>query len=75
MGAPCEEQTYVPFTEGVMEDDLPVNCQTLAIAEYDGTTDPQEHLSRFDNAALLHRNTGGIKCRVFVTTFARAPHQ
>ncbi|KAL0458946.1 UNVERIFIED_CONTAM: hypothetical protein Slati_0521800 [Sesamum latifolium] len=58
-----------------MADELPLNCRTPAIAEYDGTTDPMEHLSRFENAALLHRYTNGIKCRVFVTTFARAAQQ
>ncbi|KAK4406538.1 hypothetical protein Sango_0660300 [Sesamum angolense] len=63
------------FTEGVIVDELPVNCHTPAIAKYDGTTDPQEHLSRFENAALLHRYTGGITCLVFVTTFARAAQQ
>ncbi|KAL0291960.1 UNVERIFIED_CONTAM: hypothetical protein Sradi_7007600 [Sesamum radiatum] len=45
------------------------------MAEYDGTIDPQEHLSRFENTALLHRYTDGIKCRVFVTTFARTAQQ
>ncbi|KAL0386197.1 UNVERIFIED_CONTAM: hypothetical protein Sradi_3014000 [Sesamum radiatum] len=34
-----------------------------------------EHLSRFENAALLHRYTDGTKCRVFVTTFAGAAQQ
>ncbi|KAL0439293.1 UNVERIFIED_CONTAM: hypothetical protein Slati_2412300 [Sesamum latifolium] len=72
MGAPAKELAGIPFTEEVMADELPVNYWTPAIAEYDGTTDPQEHLSRFENAALLHRYTDGIKCRVFVTTFARA---
>ncbi|KAL0416434.1 UNVERIFIED_CONTAM: hypothetical protein Slati_3475300 [Sesamum latifolium] len=43
-----------------MADELPLNCRTPAIAEYDGTTDPMEHLSRFENAALLHRYTDGI---------------
>ncbi|KAL0345726.1 UNVERIFIED_CONTAM: hypothetical protein Sradi_4403900 [Sesamum radiatum] len=54
-----------------MADELPMNCCTPTITEYDGTSDPMEHLSRFKNAALLHRYTDGIKCRVFVTTFAR----
>ncbi|KAL0412564.1 UNVERIFIED_CONTAM: hypothetical protein Sradi_1458100 [Sesamum radiatum] len=54
MGAPSEEQTDIPITKGVMADELPVNCRTPAIAEYDGTTDPQEHLSRFENVALLN---------------------
>ncbi|KAL0462221.1 UNVERIFIED_CONTAM: hypothetical protein Slati_0109700 [Sesamum latifolium] len=34
-----------------------------------------EHLSRFENAALLHCYTDGIKCRVFVTIFAGAAQQ
>ncbi|KAL0457715.1 UNVERIFIED_CONTAM: hypothetical protein Slati_0398700 [Sesamum latifolium] len=58
-----------------MADELPMNCRTLAIAEYDGTSDPMEHLSRYESAALLHRYTDGIKCRVFITTFARAAQQ
>ncbi|KAL0447294.1 UNVERIFIED_CONTAM: hypothetical protein Slati_1857300 [Sesamum latifolium] len=37
-----------------MADEPPVNCRTPAITEYDGTTDPLEHLARFENAALLH---------------------
>ncbi|KAL0401763.1 UNVERIFIED_CONTAM: hypothetical protein Slati_4206200 [Sesamum latifolium] len=72
MGAPAEEQAGIPFTEEVMADELPMNCRTPAVAEYDGTTDPQEHLSQFENAALLHRYTNCIKYRVFVTTFAWA---
>ncbi|KAL0409950.1 UNVERIFIED_CONTAM: hypothetical protein Slati_3584700 [Sesamum latifolium] len=74
-GAPEDERQGVPFTDTVMADKLPLNCRTPAIAEYDGTTDPMEHLSRFENAALLHRYTDGIKYRVFVTTFARAAQQ
>ncbi|KAL0290206.1 UNVERIFIED_CONTAM: hypothetical protein Sradi_7054400 [Sesamum radiatum] len=58
-----------------MADELPMNCRTPAIAEYDDTLDPMEHLSRFENAALLHRYTDGIKCRVFVITFARVAQQ
>ncbi|KAL0285741.1 UNVERIFIED_CONTAM: hypothetical protein Scaly_2810400 [Sesamum calycinum] len=72
---PEGERQSVPFTEVVMADELPANCRTLAIIEYDGTMDPLEHLSRFENAALLHRYTDGIKCRVFVTTLARAAQQ
>ncbi|KAL0359834.1 UNVERIFIED_CONTAM: hypothetical protein Sangu_0832800 [Sesamum angustifolium] len=37
-----------------MADELFANCRTPAIAEYDDTTDPQEYLSCFENAALLH---------------------
>ncbi|KAL0430847.1 UNVERIFIED_CONTAM: hypothetical protein Sradi_0710700 [Sesamum radiatum] len=58
-----------------MADELPMNYHTPAIAEYNGTSDPMEHLSLFDNATLLHRYMDGIKCRVFVTAFARAAQQ
>ncbi|KAL0427110.1 UNVERIFIED_CONTAM: hypothetical protein Slati_2885800 [Sesamum latifolium] len=49
--------------------------QTPAIAENADTSNPQEHLSQFENATLLHRYTDGIKCRVFITTFAWAAQQ
>ncbi|KAL0449684.1 UNVERIFIED_CONTAM: hypothetical protein Slati_1524800 [Sesamum latifolium] len=58
-----------------MGDKLLANCRTPAIAQYDVTTDPMEHLSCLKNAALLHRYTNAIKCRIFVTTFARAAQQ
>ncbi|KAL0411840.1 UNVERIFIED_CONTAM: hypothetical protein Slati_3773700 [Sesamum latifolium] len=73
--SPEDERQGIPFTETVMADELPVNCRTPTITEYDGTTDPQEHLARFENTALLHRYTDGIKWRVFVTTFARVVQQ
>ncbi|KAL0444365.1 UNVERIFIED_CONTAM: hypothetical protein Slati_2159200 [Sesamum latifolium] len=34
-GAPSEEQASIPFTEGVIADELPVNCRTPAITEHD----------------------------------------
>ncbi|KAL0285783.1 UNVERIFIED_CONTAM: hypothetical protein Sangu_2764100 [Sesamum angustifolium] len=51
------ERQGVPFTEVVIVDELPANCRIPAIAEYAGTTNPKEHLSCFENAALLHRYT------------------
>ncbi|KAL0448128.1 UNVERIFIED_CONTAM: hypothetical protein Slati_1940700 [Sesamum latifolium] len=71
-GAPKNERQDVPFTEAVIADELPANCCTPTIAEYVGTIDPLEHLSRFENTALLHKYTDRIKCHIFVTTFARA---
>ncbi|KAL0395152.1 UNVERIFIED_CONTAM: hypothetical protein Slati_4481400 [Sesamum latifolium] len=74
-GALEDESQGVSFTEAVLADELPKNCHIPAIAEYDGTTDLQEHLSNFEDAALLHRYINGNKCHVFVTTFARAAQQ
>ncbi|KAL0409487.1 UNVERIFIED_CONTAM: hypothetical protein Sradi_1883100 [Sesamum radiatum] len=48
-GAPEDERRGVPFTETVMEDELPLNCRTPAIAEYDGAADPMEHLKQWFN--------------------------
>ncbi|KAL0402287.1 UNVERIFIED_CONTAM: hypothetical protein Slati_4258600 [Sesamum latifolium] len=48
-----EGQQGIPFIKAVMADKLPANCRIPAITEYDGTT-TLEHLSRFENAALLH---------------------
>ncbi|KAL2240949.1 UNVERIFIED_CONTAM: hypothetical protein Sindi_0736100 [Sesamum indicum] len=53
--APEDDHKGIPFTEAVMADELPANCRTPNIIEYNGTTDPQEHLSRFESAALFHR--------------------
>ncbi|KAL0439104.1 UNVERIFIED_CONTAM: hypothetical protein Slati_2393400 [Sesamum latifolium] len=71
-GAPEDERWSVPFTETVMADELPLNCRTPAITEYDGAADPMEHLSRFENAALLHRAIGSFQefCSLFLHQFA-----
>ncbi|KAK4395868.1 hypothetical protein Sango_1741100 [Sesamum angolense] len=75
MGAPSKEKQGIPFTKGVMADELLINCRTPAIIEYNGTIDPQEHLSHFENAPLLDKYTDGIKCRVFVINFAGEAQQ
>ncbi|KAL0405503.1 UNVERIFIED_CONTAM: hypothetical protein Slati_3864200 [Sesamum latifolium] len=67
-GVPEDERQGIPFTETVMAAELPVNCRTPTITEYDGTTDPQEHLARFENAALLQssRRLRKIELNLFV---------
>ncbi|KAL0430395.1 UNVERIFIED_CONTAM: hypothetical protein Sradi_0665500 [Sesamum radiatum] len=74
-GAPDDERQGVPFREEIMADELPLNWKEPNLSEYDRTTDPQEHLSCFENIALLHRYTAGVKCRVFVNTFTRSAQQ
>ncbi|KAL0456619.1 UNVERIFIED_CONTAM: hypothetical protein Slati_1001100 [Sesamum latifolium] len=75
-----DEEALVPVLPAGRRRDIPrpeppeVPPQWLARLEH-LQKDPMEHLSRFENAALLHRYTDGIKCRVFVTTFARAAQQ
>ncbi|XP_073270718.1 uncharacterized protein [Primulina huaijiensis] len=57
-----------PFSPEILNEDLPPNFRQLTVRDYDGSTDPEEHLGRFNNAALLHRYSDGVKCRVFLTT-------
>ncbi|XP_012833437.1 PREDICTED: uncharacterized protein LOC105954309 [Erythranthe guttata] len=60
-----------PFSADILDDDLPHSFRPVTY-EYLGTTDPCEHLCRFNNTSDLHRFTEGIKCRVFATTLAGA---
>ncbi|XP_073064019.1 uncharacterized protein [Primulina eburnea] len=57
------------------QQDFPRVFRQLNVGEYDGHTDPEEHLWRFENAALLHQYTDGVKCRVFLGTLVRSAQQ
>ncbi|XP_073121062.1 uncharacterized protein [Henckelia pumila] len=57
-----------PFSQEVIEEPLPLNYKSAKIREYDGSTDPEEHLARFENVAMLHCYGDKIKCKVFLTT-------
>ncbi|XP_073130787.1 uncharacterized protein [Henckelia pumila] len=64
----------IPFSAEILESELPKNFKFPHVGEYDGKGDPEEHLSRFENAALLlwgprlHKYSDPIKCRVFLNT-------
>ncbi|KZV54199.1 hypothetical protein F511_35635 [Dorcoceras hygrometricum] len=62
----------VPFSTEVLVAELPQHFKLPNVGEYDGMGDPKEHLSRFENAALLHQYADPIKCRVFLTVRPRA---
>lgn len=59
-----------PFVEEILLEGLPANCRIPHLGEYDSTTDPEEHMCKFENAVLLHQFSDAIKCRVFVTNLA-----
>ncbi|KAL0434577.1 UNVERIFIED_CONTAM: hypothetical protein Slati_2792000 [Sesamum latifolium] len=66
----------IPFSENIMMEELPAHFRSPShLPAYDGTTDPVEHIHKFENAALLHRYTDGIKCRVFLTTLTNSAQQ
>ncbi|XP_073121675.1 uncharacterized protein [Henckelia pumila] len=58
----------IPFTQEILDADLPKKFKLPHVGEYDGKGDPEEHLARFENAALLHKYSDPIKCRAFLTT-------
>lgn len=71
MGRQVQQKKGVPFAENIMRDDMPASFRPVAF-EYDGTTDPWDHVCWFENTALLHRFADGIKCRVFATTLTKS---
>ncbi|XP_073133652.1 uncharacterized protein [Henckelia pumila] len=74
-GRPGPIQRESPFDWAILYEELPANFMQPTLREYDGSSDPEEHLGRFENAALLHRYSDAIKCRVFLTTLVRSAQQ
>ncbi|XP_075474704.1 uncharacterized protein LOC142505554 [Primulina tabacum] len=64
-----------PFSLSILEEGLPPNFRQSNVGEYDGHTDPEEHLGRFENAAMLHQYSDGVRCRVFLRTLVRSAQQ
>ncbi|XP_057808486.1 uncharacterized protein LOC131022963 [Salvia miltiorrhiza] len=56
-----------PFSADILADTLPRNYKPISL-DYDGTTDPEVHLSCFEGLVSLHMYIEGIKCRLFYTT-------
>ena len=55
-----------PFTDRIMEADIPLGWKPLNLERYDGTTtDPNEHLDAFLTQANVYTNDNAILCRVF----------
>ncbi|XP_042465941.1 uncharacterized protein LOC122048442 [Zingiber officinale] len=56
------------FGSNISGSELSAEAFNSVIKEYNGTTNPDDHLAKFDNAATLYYYTDGVKCRVFFTT-------
>ncbi|XP_073137841.1 uncharacterized protein [Henckelia pumila] len=74
-GRPGPIQRESPFARAILDEELPPNFKQPTLGEYDGSSDSEEHLGRFENAALLHRYLDAIKCWVFLTTLVRSAQQ
>ncbi|XP_073291060.1 uncharacterized protein [Primulina huaijiensis] len=59
------------FSLAILEEGLPQSFRKSNVGEYDECTDPEEHLERFDNTALLHQYSDEVKCKVFLDTLVR----
>ncbi|XP_042373408.1 uncharacterized protein LOC121967085 [Zingiber officinale] len=65
-----EPEEQVSFSLRVLEEKLPKGYKPPAIGEYDGSKDPEDHLRKFRNAALLHQYSDVVKCQVFLNTLS-----
>lgn len=70
MGQVPTKTKGVPYAENIVNEDLPTSFRPVTF-EYDGTTDPWEHVCRFKNTAMVYRYSDGVKCRVFTTTLTK----
>jgi len=52
-----------PFMDGIMEVELPARWKGLTMSQYDGTTDPEEHMEVFTTQAGLYTSDDAILCR------------
>ncbi|XP_075479418.1 uncharacterized protein LOC142520300 [Primulina tabacum] len=57
-----------PFSNIIVREPLPGHFKSAKNKDYDGSSDPEEHLARFENMAMLHCYGDQIKCKVFLTT-------
>ncbi|XP_042439900.1 uncharacterized protein LOC122025196 [Zingiber officinale] len=69
---PEDPDEKVPFSARILNERLPKGYRAPSIGEYDGSKDPEKHLRKFKNAALLHQYSDAVKCRVFLNTLSRS---
>ena len=62
------EQTEPPFTDDIMEVELPTKFKMPTMATYDGSKDPVEHVDTFRTWMELQGVQDAIKCRAFPLT-------
>ncbi|KAL0358278.1 UNVERIFIED_CONTAM: hypothetical protein Sangu_0677200 [Sesamum angustifolium] len=66
----------IPFSEHIIAKELPAQFRALShLPAYDGTTGLAEYIHKFENTALLHRYTDGIKFRSFAEFSSLFQHQ
>ena len=64
--------TDPPFSQKIMQEQVPPNFKLPHFESYDGTTDPVDHLEAFRTTMLLHGAPDAILCRAFPSTLKGA---
>ncbi|KAK6117276.1 hypothetical protein DH2020_048987 [Rehmannia glutinosa] len=64
--------TESPFVEGIMREEIPPSFKMPQMENYDGTSDPRDHLENFQAHMMLHGETDAIKCRAFSATLRKS---
>ncbi|KAK6142550.1 hypothetical protein DH2020_022898 [Rehmannia glutinosa] len=64
--------TESPFVEGIMREEIPPSFKMPQMENYDGTSDPRDHLENFQAHIMLHGETDAIKCRAFSATLRKS---
>ena len=58
-----------PFTDLLEAGQIDLGVKVTGLESFDGTTDPGDHLSYYENLMICHRHNDLTKCRLFVSTF------
>ncbi|XP_073120436.1 uncharacterized protein [Henckelia pumila] len=56
-----------PFTNVILSEALPKGVKILSLPEFDGTSDPQDHIDKFYVKAYLYDITDAAYCKIFRT--------
>ncbi|XP_042465633.1 uncharacterized protein LOC122048094 [Zingiber officinale] len=65
-----QEPATSAFSRGILDDRLLKHYTLLTIEEYNGMTDPDDHLAKFVNTTTFHQYTDGVKYLVFLMTLS-----
>lgn len=58
-----------PFTEALEATSFNLGVKITGLKSFNGTTDPNDHLSYYENLMICHRYNDITKCQLFISTF------
>ncbi|KAK6118792.1 hypothetical protein DH2020_047483 [Rehmannia glutinosa] len=61
-----------PFVEGIMREEIPSSFKMPQMENYNGTSDPRDHLKNFQARMKLHGEIDAIKCRALSATLRKS---